>query len=88
MRNPKQSNSTSVNPPARSYAKRKFKPRSATARTARNNKLTMSKRSVEAYAACDIKLWRGAKFKEPLNFKVRQNLRILKFTVLKFRYVR
>jgi len=84
-RNPKQSNSASVNPPARSYAKRKFKPHSATARTARNNKLTMPKRSVNSRAMCDIKLRCGAKFKEPLNFKVR---RILKFTALEFRSLR
>ena len=35
--------------------RRKFKPHSTTSRTARNNKLTMPKRSVDAYAACDTK---------------------------------
>jgi len=65
--------------------RRKFKPRSVAARTARNNKLTTPKRSVNSRAMCYIKLRRGAKFKEPLSFKVR---RILKFTALKFRSVR
>ena len=68
--------------------RRKFKPHSAAARTARNNKLTMPKRSVNSRAMCDIKLRDGAKFKEPLNFKVRRILRILKFTALKFHALR
>jgi hypothetical protein len=78
-------NATSATPPARSYAKRKFKPRSAAALAARDNKLTTPKHSANSRAMCDIKLRRGAKFKEPLNFKV---CRILKFTALKFRSVR
>ncbi|WP_297997514.1 hypothetical protein [uncultured Campylobacter sp.] len=54
MCNPKQSNSASANPPVRSYAKRKFKPRYAAARAARDNKLTTLKHSADTYAACDI----------------------------------
>ncbi len=34
--------------------RRKFKPRSAAARAARDNELTTPKRSMNAYAACDI----------------------------------
>ena len=68
--------------------RRKFKSRSVAARTTYNNKLTMPKRSVNSRAMCDIKLRRGAKFKEPLNFKVRRILRILKFTALKFHSLR
>nr|WP_315110437.1 hypothetical protein [uncultured Campylobacter sp.] len=68
--------------------RRKFKPRSVAARTARNNKLTMPKRSADTCAACDIDRVATAKFKELLNFKVRRILRILKFTALKFHSLR
>lgn len=70
--------------------RRKFKPRSATARTVRGNKLTTLKRSADAYVACDTKSRQIAvvKFKELLNFKVRRILRILKFTALKFHSLR
>ncbi|WP_299226695.1 hypothetical protein [uncultured Campylobacter sp.] len=54
-RNPKQSNSASATSPERSYAKRKFKPHSVAARTARNNKLTMLKRNVDARTARNTK---------------------------------
>ena len=67
---------------------RKFEPHSATARAARDNELTTPKRSMNAYAACDIDRVATAKFKELLNFKVRRILRILKFTALKFHSLR